>query len=370
MYRSHVTAFALSLLFGSIGCNAPMGDETELDEVDTTATISSELVAPSFTALGFPTGGTSSQATGVSGNGAVLFGTYRSSTGATRGFRWSAAENFVDLGLVGGTYSTVPKASSFDGSTIVGRSSPSGGFQWTKSAGILKFGDTLYDEVTGTSGDGSTLVGNRPFYWRAGSFTPLSSVSGGVSGVSKDGNTIVGTSSNFAFRWSQSLGLQSLGGMGSCVSSVDLPSTGSSASAVSENGSAVVGQTFYSVNIGKLNRSACPRAAYRWTAGGGFRRIPFLGSGLSAAAKDVSANGAVVVGASATSGFSGISAFRWTSAAGTKDLKAELLALGVTSVSNYILQDATGISDDGTVIVGTALNTVTKKLESYRAVLP
>jgi hypothetical protein len=52
-----------------------------------------------------------------------------------------------------------------------------------------------------------------------------------------------------------------------------------------------------------------------------------------------------------------------------QDLRHELLNLGVSTVSDWILLGATGVSADGTVIVGEGLNP-TRQREAFRAVLP
>jgi probable HAF family extracellular repeat protein len=85
--------------------------------------------------------------------------------------------------------------------------------------------------------------------------------------------------------------------------------------------------------------------AIRWSDEGGLDRLGELPNGTGSAAYDVSANGAVVVGASGT--FLGrTEAFRWTEATGMLPLG------GLQGVPGF--SQALGVSADGAVIVGEA----------------
>jgi probable HAF family extracellular repeat protein len=152
-------------------------------------------------------------------------------------------------------------------------------------------------------------------------------------------------------RWTSSGGVQDLGTVGGTESFAD---------DASGDGSVVVGQ---SRNSGAFWK------AFRWTAATGMRDIGTLG-GPMAAAYNVSDNGSVVVGRALTSSSSASDrAFRWTTQRGMENLQSVLTNLGVTSVNGWILLGATGVSADGTVIVGEGINPA-KEREAFRAVLP
>ena len=87
--------------------------------------------------------------------------------------------------------------------------------------------------------------------------------------------------------------------------------------------------------------------------------------------REASRDGSVIVGWSLTNGGSTSDhAFWWTAKTGLRDLKTELQSRGVTGLDNWLLYAATGVSDDGSVIVGVALNLVTHEWQPFRAVLP
>jgi probable HAF family extracellular repeat protein len=159
-----------------------------------------------------------------------------------------------------------------------------------------------------------------------------------VDGVSLNGTIAVGRyfngSATHAYRWnSGGGGILDLGTLGGTLSQ---------ASAVSADGSVIVG----------LSKDAANRdRAFIWTSGGGMVDLGTLG-GTQANAYDVSADGSVVVG------FSGIGqeihAFRWTG--GT------MQDLGTFAGGRYAT--ARGVSGDGQVVVG---NSELADLSTYHA---
>ena len=127
----------------------------------------------------------------------------------------------------------------------------------------------------------------------------------------------------------------------------DLPGSTfeSRASAVSADGLVVVGG----------GRSASGREAFRWTASGGMVGLGDLpgGGAFWSGAAATSADGSVVV--SLATSESGIEAFVWDSTHGMRELDQVLTGLGL-DLTGWWLENATGISADGRVIVGTGTN--------------
>jgi probable HAF family extracellular repeat protein len=262
-----------------------------------------------------------------------------------------------DLGTLGGANSEAYAASG-DGSAIVGRATNASGnyrpFRWT-SAGMQDLpssppeflsGDAL--DVSATGGAVVGLFGFAERWTVAGGLEDLGSFS--ARGISSDGQVVVGMTGH-AVRWTPTGGLQDLGTVGGTESFAD---------DASANGSVVVGQSRDRNGFWK---------AFRWTAATGMRDIGTLG-GPMAAAYNVSDNGSVVVGRALTSSISSSDrAFRWTPQKGMQNLQQALQNLGVTSVNGWFLLGATGVSADGTVIVGEGINPA-KEREAFRAVLP
>ncbi|MGK7877528.1 MAG: hypothetical protein AB4426_30770 [Xenococcaceae cyanobacterium] len=140
-----------------------------------------------------------------------------------------------------------------------------------------------------------------------------------ATGVSADGSTVVGWIKNNlrteAFRWSQTGGMESLGG-----SFEESMATG-----VSADGSTVVG--LMGTNSGS--------EAFRWTQ---TRGMESLGGSFESGATGVSADGSIVVGWMRTN--SGTKPFRWTKTG------------GMESLGGSFERGATGVSADGSTVVG------------------
>jgi len=116
----------------------------------------------------------------------------------------------------------------------------------------------------------------------------------------------------------------------------------SSASGTSSDGSVVVGQ----------GSSASGFEAFRWTSGGGMVGLGDLaGGGFLSQSFGTSSDGSVVVGQGISA--SGFEAFIWDSTNGMQSLNTVLTNAGV-DLTGYTLNAATGVSDDGTKIVGLA----------------
>jgi uncharacterized membrane protein len=186
-------------------------------------------------------------------------------------------------------------------------------FRWTSDAGMVRLGD--FDE-----GD----FGSAAF------------------DVSADGSIIVGRGhserGDEAFIWTADAGLQRLSELSN---GADL----NQAYAMSPDGRFIVGEGDTDEGI---------RAFIRYDDGA-VRYLGTLLGGNSSSAIDVSDDGRVVIGV-APGGQYGGGAFYWNSEEGMIELKQKLVERGVPEVQNWVLYAATGVSADGTTIVGVGFN--------------
>jgi probable HAF family extracellular repeat protein len=252
--------------------------------------------------LGFLPGGDWSDASGVSADGSVVVGTSDSTLG-TQGeaFRWTEAGGMVGLGdMTGGAFVSQGLGVSDDGSIVVGMGWSSSGyeaFRWTEAGGMVGLGD---------------LSGGSFYSW--------------AHGISADGSTIVGESESTlgteAFRWTQSSSMVGLGLMAG-------GEHGSSAYDASADGSVIVGFGHFGGHF----------EAFRWTESGGMQS---LGEGVAYA---VSADGSVEAGYDN-------GAFIWDQYNGKRDIKEVLENDYGLDLTGWTLTMATGISADGSTIVG------------------
>jgi probable HAF family extracellular repeat protein len=334
---------------------------------------------PSFTGVGFVSGGNNTVAEDVSADGAVVVGRQGPITEA---FRWTEPSG---LELLGYLYNPISEAwgVSGDGAVVVGVGSATidpelfvfildRAFRWTEGGGMVDLGDLpggdVFAQAKGTSGDGSTVVGNsksasgtEAFRWAAaGSMVGLGDLPGGVfysdaQAVSADGSTIVGSSGSGsgteAFRWTEGGGMIGLGDLDG------MPPVTSHANAVSADGSVVVGETITSSGW----------EAFRWDATNGMAGLGDLpGGGFQSFAFDVSGDGSIVVGRSAGSQ---LEAFVWTQGTGMLRLEQVLVvALGL-DITGWNLTSAEAISTDGNTIVGYGTNP-SGQVEGWVAVIP
>lgn len=204
------------------------------------------------------------------------------------------------------------------------------------------------------SGDATTIVGQydsgvsfpEAFLWTSGGgMVSLGNLpSGGgddrAQVVDATGDVVVGYATNAAadheaFIWTTvsgtMTGLGTLEGFGQ-----------SEAWAVSSDGNVVVGESDVTGGI----------EAFRWTVGTGMVGLGDLSGGtLASVATAVNADGSTIVGFSNSD--AGNEAFLWTQSEGMVSL-ADYLRLKGVSLTGWTLDTATGVSADGTTIVGCA----------------
>lgn len=257
---------------------------------------------------------------GVSGNGEVVVGESQTATGGAA-IRWSADEGIIDLGLLpNGSRPAYAYGASHSGDVVVGFAGATDdreAFRWTADEGMVGLG-YLDSDVNSTAHD-----------------------------VSADGSIIVGRSEETvsslsweAFRWSATMGMVGLG---------QLPGGGfgSSASAISGDGNVICGYA---------DRPGVHKEGFRWTAEGGMVGIGDLPGGIHwSEMSALNYDGSVMVGMGRDS--DGFKAAIWDSANGIRSMEAYLRDdLGIDLIDGWRLDHATGISDDGTRIVGLGVN--------------
>lgn len=313
----------------------------------------------SFDILGdLPGGLVYSSAAGVSGDGSIVVG--RSSNTVSESmvaFRW---ENGVmtSLGdLSGGSHYSFTTGISGDGHIIIGEGTSA---DWNLP---VRWIDGEISSLSGIwpmdiSTDGSVMVGRmwdndaftyKPARWNNGSLHFLEEIpesvnrNGVAMGVSSDGTVIVGQwyYSEYlfqAFRWENGL-TESIG---------FLPGTNmSTASAASSDGSVIVGQ---SGTVG-----------FYWK-NGAMHSLGIIagGHGAESSALDVSGDGTIIVGYSTSNANeAGMEAVMWRQEDNYTAVSLnEFLSQNGVGLGGFSLTDATGVSDDGSTIVGTGYEVV------------
>ncbi len=175
------------------------------------------------------------------------------------------------------------------------------------------------------------IVGSQVSACEAITFRPLGDLPGGhfasqALGVSGNGKIVVGEGSTptgpEAFRWENGV----MVGLGFLPGAEDL----SRANAISADGNVIVG----------VSQSGTLTEAFRWENGIMAGLGDLLGGGPSSSASAVSGNGSVIVGHSESN--APFQAFRWDSGG----------IVGIPIPAGFEWTSASGISDDGTVIVG------------------
>ena len=319
----------------------------------------------SFTALGFLPGESLSITEGISGDGSVVVG-YSGAGSSTKAFRWSQSSGITGLGdspHLGYAY-----AASFDGSIV-------GGVKGDRPC-IWIDGELIYlaDDnhpmqpaaVQAVSADGTVLAGSgrpeRAFMWTAASgivelARPADADITHGMGISGDGSIIVGECDRYggkeATAWSDPTVAIPLGDL-------DGGELYSRATGISAGGTVIVGQA----------TGASGREASRWTSLSiagleGLGDLP--GGAYRSHAWDASGDGSIIVGYGTTP--QGLEAFIWDQTNGMRNLKNVLENDYGLDLTGWILRDALGVSDDGTVIAGWGKNP-TGGDETFVAVIP
>ncbi|MRR35792.1 hypothetical protein EG829_14155, partial [bacterium] len=291
-------------------------------------------------------GGDLSWANSVSADGSVIVGARRDANGRERAFRWTFSGGFQDLGTLGGSDSWATYISA-DGSIIVGDSHTASGqvhtFRWTAATGMTDLGALAVfrrSEAGALSADGRVAVGgsatslsmlNHAYIWTPeNGLNDLGALLGDTlsyaSFVSIDGTVVAGTSGSRPFRWTQESGMADLG-----LSHATVPL------AMSQDGSTLVGRHMVTPGSGD-------NYPFRWTQTEGLMLLGGLGEATA-----VSADGSVVVGQ--TYGGRG---FRWTTSDGVTF--PDIPQWGVTSEGTILWYcPAQAVSADGSVVIGNRL---------------
>jgi len=327
---------------------------------------------PTPASAGFMPLGIANSAVEVSADGSVVVGS-GCGTWGVGAFRWTAATGMVALNLnPSGEFDVAVDGVSADGAVVVGwhrkanTSDLIKAFRWTSATGIVELGDLpgggTESYASAASADGSVVVGRgsgasgkEAFHWTSGGGTVgLGDLPGGsfwstAYAVSADGSVVVGlananNSAAEAFRWTSASGMVGLGVLPGGL-------FGSRAQGVSTDGSVIVGSS----------STALGGEAMLWTSAGGMMGLGYLPGHLApdagSGASGVSADGGVVVGQSQPDNNSATSeAFVWTQASGMQRLRDVLIANGVTGLDNWVLSEASRISDDGQWVLGYGTN--------------
>jgi uncharacterized membrane protein len=368
-----------------------------------------------FHGLGASAGG-SSYATDLSGDGRVVAGYDFSSSFKYQPFVWSpstgkTAYNMHPSGVAGNAQ---PNSISADGvyvggqvTTIGYNSHTSAGFLWSLAGSqSLPTTSGRNREVSALSRDGKVIVGaeyqqfltagnssatsyGQPSSWayrytrggnlqRPGVLTTTGGnfyVNSHAMDVTADGNTVLINGENptqgfgsEAYLWKANGSLQRLGHFDS--STVGTRRT--TGKAISADGSTVVGTGSYG-NIG--DRAVLWREATGWI---GLGELPDQSAQFysTSVATGVSGNGSIVIGGVSTSPYGSpcvdcellTTPFHWDQSRGMREL-ADVLQLDYgLDLAGWSLKFATGISDDGTTIIGNGFNP-SGQSEAWRAVL-
>jgi uncharacterized membrane protein len=319
----------------------------------------SSLATPpvTLTAVPLPPGMGENRALGISPDGTTVVGWASPIAGNERALRWVIGQTPEVIGPTPLPRSfTTAEAASFNGSFVTGRTGADS-YRWFQDGTIDDIpplaGSLRSNDATGISYDGGVVVGNcqtpdgpRGYRWTpAGGSTPIplpdpqpNSNEGRASAVSADGTHIAGFSRSatgyHGYLWSTTAGFER--------TSLGLPGgQGSYARDISADGTVVVGRTEYSANLMR---------GWVWSAATGYTILPNLPERDTLSPNAISGDGTTVVGSIyPSSDFS--DPIVWTSQTGTLRIRDILTSNGV-DLTGWTLGIATDVSFDGTSIVG------------------
>lgn len=305
----------------------------------------------SFTGVGQLPGGNpvSSSANRVSADGQTVIGSSFSNIGQV-GFMWTASSGiqFVPFPAGSGNSSQGVNGVSANGTIVGGAWGPNTvPFSYTSSTGSVALSGPTPTTAVAISPDGSFIAGltgpasQQYVVWDNGNLidTGIAAVSNvsEASGISDIGHILAGTT--IVNNNDEAFTWTASGG-------VNYLSGPSVARDISANGNVVVGSVEVAPGISE---------PAEWTASTGWKVLgdPF-GAGFGGYANGVSADGSVIVGEIDSP--TGPEAFIWDKDTGMHLLDNVLLNNGATDLSSWTLTAANDVSADGTTIVGSGIN--------------
>ena len=327
------------------------------------STLSALAGPPTFTGVGDLAGGPFfSEIWGITSDGLTVVGDSQTGTTDAQAFYWSAGTKTAIGDLSGGSINSVGYAIA-DNGVIAGQGNGVNGyeaFKWHSPHGFRALGGTTAGGFLGSAAYAASRSGERvagtfesaPFvleacYWDGPTWVPMGYLPTGsqqsiANGISADGSVIVGQSDKndgaayYAFRWTSTSGMVELTQL--CCGA---PNSG--ANAVSLDGKIVVG---YGQGYGSPH-------AVKWDENNFVTDLGSLNGDYSSALA-VNQDGTVIVGR--TGGSLNMSqAFVWTPATGMKLLSTVLTDAGI-DFTGWTLREATAISANGRVIAGNGVN--------------
>lgn len=295
----------------------------------------------------------------LSADGKTVTGTYYvEASGRKASFVWSAANGFVDLGVIDAdTTGVFASVVSGDGTAVAGRVSVMSmyneAFYWSASSGMVGLGilDGMGSEAAAISNDGSTVVGeinmgnsiSHAFRWTvdSGVMENIDTLyrSSYAIATSDDGSVVAGngemssSSPYHVFRWTEADGMVDIGTLGGIYVSLR---------AMSGDGNVLVGDSYLA--------NTTTSHAYRYVASTNTMSDMGTLGGTSSYAGAINSDGSIVVG-SAYNALSQRQGFRWTEATGMISVEDWLESQGAT-IGNAMTATANFVSEDGSVIVG------------------
>jgi uncharacterized membrane protein len=304
-----------------------------------------------------------SEAEAVSADGSAVVGLYSVSQGGSHSFRWTACTGMVRLYGQFGVAQDGTNAYdvSGNGAVVVGGNGPAT-FRWTEAGGISFLGVNL-SAATVVSDDGTVILGygrlNGPFSrqvgWMKVGNGPVTEFDFpdiiAINAISRDNSIVVG-GSGAAYRWASSAPNDFVQ-----LDDLDPNYADSSAGDISADGNVIVGTSVVYVPT----PSHAEVHLVTWT--GQNNTINDLGvldptNGGGAYADATNQDGSIIVGSAMdrTSVQPVQYAFIWDATHGIRNLQNLLTAAPPDGygldLTGWELFDATGISDDGKVIVG------------------